>query len=93
MAEPFGWRCGYGCPEFCCGMPGWLKFCWNCACCGVSARDVASILGFCRGDEAAKLSSRGLGRFDGITGLVWYTGLGKEGEALRMGPFCMAIIC
>lgn len=39
------------------------------------------------------LSSRGRGRLDGMTGFVWYIGLEKDGDALRIWPFCMAIIC
>ncbi len=52
------------------------------------------MLGFWRGDDAM-LSSRGRGRLDGMTELVWYmAALGKEeGDAFRMAPFCMANIC
>jgi hypothetical protein len=40
------------------------------------------------------LSSRGRGRLEGMMGLVWYIGFAKEGDALRIWPFCcMAIIC
>jgi len=40
------------------------------------------------------LSSRGLGRFEGMTELVWYMGfVEKPGEALRIGPFGMIICC
>lgn len=39
-------------------------------CCGVSERDGGCMPGFWPG-EPVTLSSRGRGRFDGITGLVW----------------------
>lgn len=59
----------------------------------MSAREVGSMPGLGRG-EPAMLSSRGRGRFEGMTGLVWYIGFAKEGDALRIWPFCcMAIIC
>lgn len=48
--------------------------------------------GFGLGDPAM-LSSLGRGRFEGMTGLVWYIGFGKEGDALRIWPFCMAMSC
>lgn len=70
--------------------------CWKfgkTACCGVSARDVGNMPGFGRG-EPAMLPSLGRGRFEGMTELVWYMGLGKEGDALRNWPFCcIASIC
>lgn len=44
----------------------------------------------CLGD-VPRLSSLGLGLFDGMTGLVWYTGLLKAGDPLRIPPFC--ILC
>lgn len=48
--------------------------------------------GLGRGDPAM-LSSRGLGRLEGMTGFVWYMGFAKDGDALRIWPFCcMAII-
>lgn len=68
LAEPLVWRCENW-PAFCGGMaPGWKpgKFC----CCGVSERDVGSMPGFCRGEPEME-SSRGRGRFDGMTELVW----------------------
>ncbi len=68
-----------------------MKF-GKCACWGVSARDVGNMFGFCLGDDA-RLSSRSRGLLDGMAELVWYIGFAKDGEALRMEPFCMASIC
>lgn len=48
--------------------------------------------GFCLGDPAM-LSSLGRGRLEGMTGFVWYIGFEKEGDALRIWPFCMAMSC
>lgn len=50
---------------------------------GVCDLDVGSPPGVCRGDVPMPSS---LGRFDGMTELVWYRGLWKAGEDVRPAP-------